>query len=51
MASQAFVDSVIKEIIQPGVDQRMILPYFTELRSRQVAGTAVTMSAPAIYPE
>jgi hypothetical protein len=32
MASQAFVDSVIKGIIQPGVDQRMILPYFTELR-------------------
>ncbi len=32
MASQAFVDSVIKEIIQPGVDQLMDSRYFTELR-------------------
>lgn len=33
MATQAFVDSVIKEIIQPGVDQLMELPYFTQLRA------------------
>ena len=32
MATQAFIDSVIKEIIQPGVDRLMELPYFTELR-------------------
>src|SRR5262245_15619308 len=32
MATQAFVDSVIKEIIEPGVDRLMALPYFTELR-------------------
>ena len=32
MATQAFVDSVIKEIVQPGVDELMELPYFTELR-------------------
>jgi len=31
MASQAFVHSVMKEIIQPGVEQLMQLPYFTEL--------------------
>jgi len=33
MADQPFVDSLIKEIIQPGVDQLMSLPYFTELRA------------------
>lgn len=33
MATQAFVDSVIKEIIQPGVDQLMELPYFMQLRA------------------
>ena len=33
MATQAFVDSVIKEIIQPGVDELVELPYFTELRA------------------
>ena len=32
MATQAFIDSVIKEIIQPGVDRLMELLYFTELR-------------------
>lgn len=38
MATQAFVDSVIKEIIQPGVNELVELPYFTELR----AGTLST---------
>lgn len=33
MATQAFVDSLIKDIIQPGVDQLVELPYFTELRA------------------
>ncbi len=37
MASQVFVDSVIKEIVQPGVDQLMELPYFTELRSGKLS--------------
>ncbi len=37
MASQAFVDSVVKEIIQPGVDRLMEVPYFTELRSGKLS--------------
>ncbi|MGH7870777.1 MAG: iron-containing redox enzyme family protein [Candidatus Binatia bacterium] len=37
MASQAFVDSVMQEIIQPGVDQLMDLPYFTELRAGKLS--------------
>ena len=37
MASQAFVDSVIKDIIQPGVDQLMELPYFAELRAGKLS--------------
>jgi pyrroloquinoline quinone (PQQ) biosynthesis protein C len=37
MATQAFVDSVIKEIVQPGVDQLMELPYFTELRAGKLS--------------
>jgi pyrroloquinoline-quinone synthase len=37
MASQAFVDSVIKAIIQPGVEQLMALPYFTELRAGKLS--------------
>jgi pyrroloquinoline quinone (PQQ) biosynthesis protein C len=37
MASQAFVDSVMEEIIQPGVDQLMALPYFTELRAGKLS--------------
>ena len=37
MASQAFVDSVIKDIIQPGVDRLMELPYFTELRAGKLS--------------
>lgn len=46
MASQAFVDSVIKEIIQPGVDQLMESRYFTELRqgklsTRRLQGWAI----------
>jgi pyrroloquinoline-quinone synthase len=37
MANQAFVDSVIKEIIQPGVEQLVALPYFTELRAGKLS--------------
>jgi pyrroloquinoline quinone (PQQ) biosynthesis protein C len=37
MGNEAFVDSVIKEIIQPGVDQLMQGRYFTELRSGMLA--------------
>lgn len=37
MASQAFVDSVMKEIIQPGVDQLLDLPYFRELRAGKLS--------------
>ena len=37
MATQAFIDSVIKETIQPGVDQLMALPYFTELRAGKLS--------------
>lgn len=37
MATQAFVDSVIKEIIQPGVDQLLATRYFTELRSGKLS--------------
>jgi pyrroloquinoline quinone (PQQ) biosynthesis protein C len=37
MATQSFVDSVIKEIVQPGVDQLMELPYFTELRAGKLS--------------
>jgi thiaminase len=37
MADQVFVDSLIKEIIQPGVDQLMSLPYFTELRAGKLS--------------
>jgi pyrroloquinoline quinone (PQQ) biosynthesis protein C len=37
MASQAFVGSVMTEIIQPGVEQLMQLPYFTELRAGKLS--------------
>ena len=37
MATQAFIDSVIKEIIQPGVEELVALPYFTELRSGKLS--------------
>jgi pyrroloquinoline-quinone synthase len=37
MATQAFVDSVIKDIVQPGVDELMELPYFTELRAGKLS--------------
>lgn len=37
MASHAFVDAVMEEIIQPGVDQLMALPYFTELRAGKLS--------------
>ena len=37
MATQAFIDSVVKDIIQPGVDRLMALPYFTELRAGKLS--------------
>ncbi len=37
MASQAFVDTLIEEIVQPGVNRLMALPYFTELRSGKLS--------------
>ena len=37
MASQAFVDSVMKEIIHPGVERLLALPYFTELRAGKLS--------------
>ena len=37
MATEAFVDSVVKDIIQPGVDQLIELPYFTELRAGKLS--------------
>jgi pyrroloquinoline-quinone synthase len=37
MATQAFVDALMKEIVEPGVDQLMDLPYFTELRSGKLS--------------
>jgi pyrroloquinoline quinone (PQQ) biosynthesis protein C len=37
MANQAFVDSVMREIIQPGVEDLMALPYFTELRAGKLS--------------
>jgi len=44
MASQAFVGSMIKEIIQPGVDDSAL---FHRATLRRVAGTAARMSAPS----
>jgi pyrroloquinoline quinone (PQQ) biosynthesis protein C len=37
MADQPFVDSLIKEVIQPGVDRLVELPYFTELRAGKLS--------------
>ena len=37
MASEAFVDSLVKEIVEPGVDQLLELPYFRELRSGKLS--------------
>ena len=37
MGSEAFVESITKEIIQPGVDQLMGSRYFTELRSGKLS--------------
>jgi pyrroloquinoline-quinone synthase len=37
MATQAFIDDLIKEIIQPGVDELVQLPYFTELRAGKLS--------------
>jgi hypothetical protein len=38
MAPQAFVASVIREIIQPGVKQLMESRYLTELRAGKLSG-------------
>jgi pyrroloquinoline quinone (PQQ) biosynthesis protein C len=37
MATQSFVDTVINEIVRPGVEDLMGLPYFTELRSGKLS--------------
>jgi pyrroloquinoline quinone (PQQ) biosynthesis protein C len=37
MASQAFVDSLVKEIVEPGVGQLLDLPYFCELRAGKLS--------------
>jgi pyrroloquinoline quinone (PQQ) biosynthesis protein C len=37
MTNEAFVESIIKEIIRPGVDRLMESPYFTELRSGKLS--------------
>ena len=37
MATQAFLDSVVREIIHPGVERLMTLPYFTELRAGKLS--------------
>ena len=37
MASQAFVDSLVKEIVEPGVGQLLDLPYFRELRAGKLS--------------
>lgn len=37
MASQSFIDSVIQEIVQPGVEQLMATRYFNELRGGKLS--------------
>ena len=37
MATQEFVDSVMREIIQPGVEELMALPYYTDLRAGKLS--------------
>lgn len=37
MENQAFIDSLMKEIIQPGVEGLMKIPYFTELREGKLS--------------
>jgi pyrroloquinoline-quinone synthase len=37
MATQAFIDALMEEIIEPGVERLMELPYFTELRSGKLS--------------
>lgn len=37
MATQAFIDSLMEEIIQPGVDRLMASRYFSELRKGQLS--------------
>lgn len=37
MATEEFIDALVREIIQPGVDRLMGLPYFTELRAGKLS--------------
>ena len=37
MATEAFIESVVQDIIAPGVNRLMELPYFTELRSGKLS--------------
>jgi pyrroloquinoline quinone (PQQ) biosynthesis protein C len=37
MATQAFIDSLVQETIQPGVRELMELPYFVELRAGKLS--------------
>src|ERR1051325_7630744 len=37
MQNEAFIDSLMKEIIQPGVEQLMNCPFFSELREGKLS--------------
>ena len=37
MTTEGFIDALVREIIQPGVDRLMGLPYFTELRAGKLS--------------
>ena len=49
MATQAFVDSVIKEIIQPGVDRLMESRYFSELRQETIQAPVAGLGDSALH--
>ena len=51
MASQAFVDSVIKEIIQPGVERLMESRYFTELRQGKLSTRRLQGGRSSLHPQ
>ena len=38
MSNQPFVDSLLKEIVQPGVERLMATRYFSELREGKLSG-------------
>ena len=46
MENQSFVDSVLREIIHPGVEQLMSGRFFSELRGRQI----VSEETPGLRP-